>query len=221
VFTPANVGSILRMGGGIATINTYLGPTQMLGTITQPITATVPNDPNNTPVPQLAGTWSLAPQFTTFYGLDYLTGQTVSILADGIVVPPQVVQNGSITLQQPASKVTAGLAFVSQLKTMPIDLGDTHDTIQGKRKKISALSVRLAQARGLYYGQDFDFMTPIKEFSQGQVMGSTIPLVTGDERVIMDPLWDVPGQICLQITDPVCATILGIIPEISIGDTAK
>jgi len=79
----------------------------------------------------------------------------------------------------------------------------------------------LSQTRGLSYGQTFNNLTPIKEFSQGQVLGSTISLVTGDERVIMDPLWDVPGQICLQQDNPLPATVLGVIPEITVGDTVK
>jgi hypothetical protein len=50
-------------------------------------------------------------------------------------------------------------------------------------------------------------------------MGFSVKLVTADERIVMDPLWDVPGQICLQIDDPLPATILGVIPEVAIGDT--
>jgi hypothetical protein len=221
VFSPASVGQIIRMGGGIAQVTIYNSASSVTGIFSQPISATVPNDPNATPVPATSGNWSIAPQFTTFFGLDYLNGQTVSILADGVVVTPQVVSGGSITLQQPASKVTAGLGFTPQLKTMPLDLGDVRDTIQGKRKKISAVSVRVSQTRGLYFGQSFNNMSPIKEFNQGQALGTPIQLVTGDERVIMDPLWDVPGQVCFQINDPVPATILGVIPEISVGDTAK
>ena len=47
------------------------------------------------------------------------------------------------------------------------------------------------------------------------------PVITGMTRVLVDPLWDVPGQVCLQITDPMPATILGAIPEITVGDTGK
>lgn len=221
VFSSNSIGQVIRMDGGIATITTFIDASHIAGTWTKNPTYTVPNDPNNTPVPAPAGSWSIWFLSTIIYGLDYLNGQTVSILADGNVVTPQVVTNGQITLAQPASKITVGLAFTAQLQTMPIDLGDLRDTIQGKRKKISALSIRMSQTRGLSYGHNFNNLSPIKEFSQGQVLGSTIPLVTGDERVIMDPLWDVPGQICIQLTDPLPATILGVIPEITIGDDFK
>jgi len=219
VFAAGNVGSIIRVGGGIATITVYNSPTSVTGTITQPITATLPNDPNNTPLPALSGAWSMTPPATTFTGLDYLEGQTVSILADGSVLAPQVVNGGSITLISPATKVTAGLGFQAQLQTMYLDIGEP--TIQGKRKKINALTVRAANTRGLKAGRTFGTVIPIKQLSKASPLNGVIPLLTGDVRIIMDALWDVPGQICLQVDDPVPATVLGVIPEITIGDTVK
>ena len=219
VFSAGNVGQILRVGGGIATITQYVSPTQIAGTITQPISQVLLNDPNATPLPATQGNWSLTPQFTTFTGLDYLTGQTVSINADGGVVTPQVVINGSITLAQPASKVTVGLAYTCQLQTMPLDTGEP--TIQGKRKKIAAVNFPVNNARAIYAGRSFSTLVPMKELTPNQQLGQPIPLITGMTRVLVDPVWDVPGQVCLQITDPMPATILGAIPEITVGDTGK
>jgi hypothetical protein len=48
--------------------------------------------------PQAANTWTMTAPFTTISGLDHLEGETVSILADGNVVTPQAVLNGSVTL---------------------------------------------------------------------------------------------------------------------------
>lgn len=217
VFNSGNVGSILRMGGGIATISALVSPTVLTGTWTQSPTEVVPNDPLATPVPAVSGDWSLTPQFTTFYGLDYLEGQTVSILADGGVVTPQVVTNGKIVLANPASKVTVGLPFTAQLQTMYLDVGGG-ETVQGKRKKIAALTVRCVDTRGIYAGRTFSTLVPIKQLNAAVVLGQPVPLLTGDERIVMDPLWDVPGQICLQVTDPLPATVLGVIPEVVIGD---
>ena len=218
-FSSGNVGQILRMGGGIATITTFISSTQLEGVWTQDPTIIVPNDPNNTPVPAEAGEWTLSNPATVFYGLDYLEGQTVSILADGGVISPQVVTNGSITLSQPATKVHVGLKYVAQLQTMPLDIGEP--TIQGKRKKINSLTVRCANTRGLKFGRIFDTMYPIKEMTPSIPLGQPIPLLTGDSYITMDPLWDVPGQICLQQDDPLPATVLGVVPEITIGDTGS
>lgn len=220
VFTSADNGSIIRMGGGIATITSYVSTQQLVGTWTVSPTAVVPNDTANTPVPQTTGNWTITAKSTVFYGLDHLEGQTVSILADGGVVTQQTVTNGSITLANAASLVTVGLPFTAQLQTMYLDVGGG-ETIQGKRKKISALSIRAVNTRGLQAGRTFGTCKPIKELTPTVVLGAPIPLVIGDERIIMDPLWDVPGQICIQQTDPLPASVLGVIPEIEVGDTNK
>ena len=44
-------------------------------------------------------------------------------------------------------------------------------------------------------------------------------MVTADARTIIDPSWDVPGQYCIKQPNPLPVTILGVIPEIEIGDT--
>jgi hypothetical protein len=214
------VGQVLRADGGIATIQTYVSPTQVIGQYTRPVQLLTPDDPNNTPLPVTAGNWTISPLVTTIFGLDYLEGQTVQILADGDVITPQVVVNGQITLAQPASKVVVGLQYVAQLQTMYMDLTNELDSVQGKRKSYNAMTVRVRETRGLAYGQTFTLMTPIKEFSQSQTLGSTIELVTGDEYVRTDPRWDVEGQICLEQDNPLPASVLGVVPEVEVGDNA-
>jgi len=217
VFSADDVDSVLRMGGGIATIATFVSPTILEGTWNVSPSAVLSNDPANTPLPAESGDWSLTTPFTTFYGLDYLEGQTVSILADGSVVTPQVVTNGSITLSSPATLVTVGLKYQAQLQTMYLDIG-SGETVQGKRKRVTALTVRADNTRGLSAGRTFATLVPIKEFNPYVPINYAIPLVTGDERVVMDALWDDVGQICLQQDDPLPATVLGVIPEIVVGD---
>lgn len=216
VFASTDVGSVLRMGGGIATITGYTSASIISGTLTQDITYVVPNDDTDMPYPAASGDWSLATPATTFVGFDHLEGSAISVLADGGVVSATIT-NGTLTLPNAATKVVGGLGFQAQLQTMYLDVpGEA--TIQGKRKKIAALSVRCMESRGLRAGRTFDRMVNIKELNRAVVLGNPIPLITGDERVIMDPLWDVPGQICLQQNDPLPVTVLGVIPEIEVGD---
>jgi hypothetical protein len=44
-------------------------------------------------------------------------------------------------------------------------------------------------------------------------------LVTGDAVQALNPDWQVPGQYCIQQPLPFPATILGLIPQITVGDT--
>ena len=220
VFSSSSVGQVLRAGGGIITITGAISPTAVNGIVTQPITQLIQDFSTGVgiPPPFAAGSWSIATPATKFYGLDYLIGQTVSINADGGVVTPQVVaSDGSITLSSPATKVTAGLGFQCQGQTMPLDVGEP--TIQGKRKKIAALNFKFANTRGVKAGRTLSTLMPLKDMNITVPIGSPIPLITGDDRIVMDPLWDVPGQLWFQVDDPLPATVLGVIPEVVVGDT--
>jgi len=220
-FSGTNIGDILRMGGGKALINNIPDNTHCFGVIIQPITNMLPDDPLGRVSIAPPGAWSIDPPLQVLHGLNHLEGAQVSVLADGGVVNGLTVSGGTITLPQPASKIVIGLPYQCQLQTMPLDLGQETNTIQGKRKKVGALTVRVKDSRGLKAGRTFNFLVPIKELNRTTAMGLAQPLITADERIIMDPLWDVPGQICLQVDDPLPSTVLGVIPEVVIGDTVK
>lgn len=162
-----------------------------------------------------AGLQYNGPPVMTVTGLSHLEGRIVAILGDGNTFPNQVVSNGSITISQPCSKILVGLPYEANLQTLRLDVGDP--TIQGKRKKINALTVRLDQTRGLKAGPTFGTMKEFKERTNIP-MGSAIPLKTGDERLTMFPWYTEEGQICIRQSYPLPATVLGIIPEITVGD---
>lgn len=162
---------------------------------------------------------------TVFSGAQHLGGQTVTGVADGKVIPPFVMAaNGQFTLAVAASIVTVGIPILAQVQTLSLDLGEP--TVQGKRKKISAVTVRGYNTLGLSIGRTFDASSQksMKDFAIGNVGTMTnqlvTDLVTGDGRTIIDPLWDVPGQYCIQQSQPYPASILGVIPEIEVGDDA-
>jgi hypothetical protein len=221
VFDNTMLGSILRVGGGKIKIDTIIDADNGSGEIIQPITNLVTDDPHGRVAIAPSGSWSVDQPRQILHGLSHLEGQRVAVLADGGVVNGLTVVDGSITLPQPASKIVVGLGFQAQLQTMYLDLGQEANTIQGKRKKVNALTVRVKDSRGLKAGRTFDTVTPIKELNRTTAMGQPTPLITADERIVMDPLWDVPGQICMQVDDPLPATVLGVIPEVVIGDTPK
>jgi hypothetical protein len=220
VFTAANVGNVIRMGQGIATITGYISATQVTGTFTLPILQTIPNDfiKPARPEPAAAGFWSMNPPLTTVSGLDHLNGCIVSILADGSVQTPQMVVNGSITLVGGPTLATIGLGFQAQLATLPTDSGNP--TIQGKRGSIVAATVRSANSRGIKVGQiSFSKVVEIKERTNAIFAGLPIPLYTGDERIVLNPGISKGKQIYIQQDYPLPSNVLGVIPEITVGDS--
>jgi hypothetical protein len=46
-------------------------------------------------------------------------------------------------------------------------------------------------------------------------------LVNGNAYVLLDPTYNIPGQIYIEQPYPYPATILGVFPELSVGDTPK
>lgn len=216
VFNAGQVGSVLRVGGGIATITAFDSTTQLRGTFTRSMTDTIPNSSPPVPLPAVEGEWSLTAPSDQFWGLQHLVGQTVAILGDGNVFPNQVVAvDGSVTLSQPVTKVAVGLPFQAQMQTLYLDLG-TSDSVQGKFKKVSGLTTRVHETRGLKMGSDFDHLVEYK-MRASQPYGQPIDLQTGDQWIIMDPSWNIYGQICIQQDYPLPATVLGVVPVVTVG----
>jgi hypothetical protein len=82
------------------------------------------------------------------------------------------------------------------------------------------MTARVDQTRGIEIGQTFDDLTLYKDRDLNTI-GRPIELFTGDQRLIIGGGWTIEGQICIEQSNPLPATILGVIPEIQVGDTGK
>lgn len=239
VFSPDNVGNVIRIGGGKATVTSYVSDTEVIGNITQVITSTIPDDPDNTVQPANSGNWSIAATTDVISGLNHLEGKLVSILADGSVMQSQVVTNGSVSLPQSYSYITVGLPYTCQLQTPYLD--PPGPTVQGKRKNIYSASIRVESSRGFSVGtnqvdsstqpnnaiqtwplatQTSPGMSEIKERGASVFLGSAIPMFTGDIYKNVFGSWDVHGQIAIQQTYPLQTNVLSVVSFYDLGDTS-
>jgi len=57
---------------------------------------------------------------TNFAGLDHLEGQVVAVVADDLVLEPQTVAGGQVTLPTPARQVAIGLPYVHTIEPLPV-----------------------------------------------------------------------------------------------------
>jgi len=219
IFDATMVGRIIRAGGGIAVVTAYVNTAQVMGNIIKPITSLFPNNPAGVPFIVKPGEWSCTAAVSSISGLNHLNGKVVSVLADGNVLPPRTVVAGSISLDTPASAVVVGLPYRCILGTLRLDLGD--GSIQGKRKRITAVTARVKATRGLKMGSTLNTLIPFKQRTPSVFMGQAIPISDDDQRIILDPSWNTDGQVFFVQDDPLPATILGCIPEIVVGDTNK
>ena len=246
VFTPANVGDVIRMGGGIATVTQYLSTTQVVASITTPVKQVIPNDPYNLPVPHNPGEWTITTPVTTITNLGHLEGMQVSALADGVVVaggsePTMTVVNGSITLPNPATSVKVGLGYICQYQTLYPEIPGK-DTIQGRRKRVAGSTFRLQQTRGATGGCDqpvastfdsqpefpWENMQDIPDFTFVNQPGAMMPLWTGDRHIPLQGAWynhngfePAPAFVAVQQTNPLPLTVLAVIPSIEVADDVR
>ena len=80
-----------------------------------------------------------------------MEGKTVNILTDGAVHPQRVVTGGSITLDQPASKVQVGLPITADIQLLPLAF-ETEAYGQGRQKNVNKMWMRVNQSSGIMAG---------------------------------------------------------------------
>ena len=231
VFASGDVGSVIRMGGGRATITGFTSATVVTGNITRPIVELIPNSGDRV-LPQTSGNWTMTAPVTTISGLKYLAGATVTGLADGEVIPPTVVSaDGSISLPAPATAVIVGLGFQAQLQTVNLDTGEP--TVQGQRKKQAAVTVRMQSSKGIKCGAnqpngsfanppqnapEWNELADVPDYGVSIYGDTQKPLYTGDARLPISGGFAIPGQVALQQDSPYPMEILAVIPEALMGD---
>jgi hypothetical protein len=234
VFNSGMVGDVIRVGNGKATITAYNSGTSVTANITVPITNTVPNDPNFTPIPANYGNWSIGTPITVVTGLNHLNGMEVTGLADGGVITPTVVENGQITLASAASYIVIGLPFLPQLQTLYVDVPQPGNTIQTKRKTIPSVGLRVHDSRGASVGQNqidastqpgnvnvpWTGLVQVKERNALIQMGQPIPLDTKDYFINIGGDWNVGGQIAIEQQNPLPLNVDAVCSYIELGDTS-
>lgn len=151
-------------------------------------------------------------------GIRHLEGETVQILADGAVLPDQVVSNGSVTLDSPASNISVGLGYVSDLQTMRIEAGSANGTAQGKIKRIHEVSIRFFDTLGGVVGPNEGMLDTILFRITSDRMNQAPPRVSEDKRVAFNSGHETEGRIFIRQAQPLPMTVLAIMPKVRTND---
>ena len=157
---------------------------------------------------------------TAISNLTHLEGQTVQILAEGATHADKVVASGAITLDRPASKVHAGLAYVSDFETLRLDAGARDGTSQGKLNRIHRVILRVLNTLGGFIGPDADNLDQLTFREGGDPMDNAVPLFTGDIEVEWDGAYDSDNHIFYRQTQPLPVTIEAVMPQLELQDRA-
>jgi hypothetical protein len=210
----ASAGDFIRGANGIFKVLSGSGTSFVCELYAEP-TNFIPETGNTETflIPQ--GQWTADTPVSTLSGLDHLEGETVSILGDGNVFEPLVVENGSIDLPVAVTRAIVGLAFTCRAKTLPMIAPGV--TIESKRKRIAGIGIRLDKSRGIKYGPSLDRLSAMRERST-EPYGHPIRLVNGMKYQLTYSQWDEEGQTYFVQTDPLPVNILSIVSDIEVGD---
>lgn len=154
---------------------------------------------------------------STLTGLYHLEGQTVQILADGAVHPTRTVTAGSVTLDGSYSVVHVGLAYTSDLTTLPAAFEGAPAGGQGRTKNINSLAVRVTQSSVIKAGPNFTDLVENAARDVSDPYDSPPSLRTGELRFDISPDWNADGSICIRQDLPLPLTVLAMAVDASVG----
>jgi hypothetical protein len=163
---------------------------------------------------------------TTIAGLWHLVGEEVYALADGVVRGPFTVSaTGTITLETAASVVTVGKRYTCDLETLGADLQDQRGTVQGRKKKINAVTVGLKNSadKGLTVGPSGGQGAPVLYEIKGKDLANPLAaapssnpaLITDLMHGVQAPSWDWYGRTLIRATQPLPYTVTGVMYDVT------
>lgn len=143
-------------------------------------------------------------------GLTWLEGETVSILADGAVEPPQAVKDGKITLTYPAKVVHVGLPFMADMKTLPAAMALQDGSYgSGHKKNVREVFFRVVNSSGTQAGPSFDKLSEYPSRST-EFAGNVTEPITDEIDFQIQPQWSQSGQVCVRQKYPLPLRIVSM-----------
>jgi len=150
-------------------------------------------------------------------GVNWLSNETVAILADGAISPSQELDGtGSFALanDKEAGKITFGLNYESRAKTLPIAQGQPDGTGIGRRKNIIQANIDVMETGYLEAGSPSARELQVKVGLRGvsDPMDTSPPLHDGIFTYRFDRSWRDRGQVVMKTDKPLPATVRSITP---------
>ena len=153
----------------------------------------------------------------TITNLWHLEGRAVTVLADGAVVDGLTVTNGAITLPTAASVVHVGLAYTSDMQTLPQFYEGAPAAGQGLSKNVGEVYLRVRKTSSIAVGPTFSRLTENRAHVLGAPIPPLAPLIDGETDIKITPSWNQDGSVCVRQSKPLPATIVALIKETTTG----
>jgi hypothetical protein len=154
---------------------------------------------------------------TTITGLWHLEGKTVQILADGAVHPDRTVVGGGVTLEAAAYTVHVGLAYNSDLQTLPLSLEGAAAGGQGMLKNVNSVRARVTQSALFNSGPSFSRLTPYADRQVSDNYDMPPALRTNELRMTVASSWNSDAAVCVRVDKPVPLTVMAMVLDVATG----
>lgn len=156
--------------------------------------------------------------------LAHLEGKSVLAIADGVPQAEQVVGAGTLTLDDHAAVIHAGLKVIGRIETLDIDANGLPSAIADKQKNVPTVSLYVEATNRFKVGSSFSHLTemfadPQNGFSGANATGLfTRKLVDLSRR---GHRLDDGGRTYIQADKGLPATILAIVSNVAISDNNR
>ena len=160
------------------------------------------------------------PPTDTWSGLDHLEGQSVSVVADGIVKAPVTVSGGAIQLDAPASEIVAGLDYSHVVEPLPPLVSNAIGTGHGIKVRLIEATFRLFETQALAVDTGAGSEPEPFQLLGNGLLDAPVAPFTGDKSVRalgwrpagVEPLWRIAGDA------PLTFTLLSVTTELKVND---
>ncbi|ENT9569143.1 hypothetical protein ACFA6N_002425 [Salmonella enterica] len=137
-------------------------------------------------------------------GASALEGCMVDVIADGVVMNPQQVVNGEITLPRTAKRIEIGLHYDTTISLLQPEIQSQEGTSQGTNTRINKMTMRFLETTGAEVnGSVIAFRTFGKD-----VLNKPAPLFTGDHDVALTG-WN-QQELVIQQREPLPFHLLAV-----------
>ena len=159
-----------------------------------------------------AGTKFTGTNLTTLSGLDYLEGEEVHVLADG-VKGKYIVNAGSITLNEPADTVIVGLCVTSEFE--PLDMESPQSA--GKRKQLYQSKLMLHKSLGGSVSFDNKPYQELVYHTAGEPLSQSLSLKSGYSEIFAESSYARQKYWRIKHDEPYCFVLQAVVQSFTVS----
>lgn len=150
-----------------------------------------------------------SPATDTFTDFGYLEGETVHCVVDGSYVGTKTVSSSTITLDDDATELIAGLNYRTLIEPMVPEAGSAIGSALGAIKRIDKIVLHFLRTIGAKFGRDEDNLIEISMRGSDVALNDPTPLFTGQKVEDFPGDYERDGTVVVVQDDPLPFTLLG------------